>query len=311
MAFIRQLQPFDLPRYMLFGGLDKGNVVVTLNRLGNTIESSFSTLDGVRLSLLTYGKGTCTYCVVDGLRVNAIAVATQRSGPHVWELSHLVVGSAAERFSEDLLSKSCQEVARRGGERVLVRFREGEPHVNTARRIGFTYRFNELLFEGPSRSISNHREIELRLKQSYDDHNLFRLYCLTYPNKERLLSGVTFDQWASSLEPNRGITREFVYEEGGVVQAWVKTSKRSKIGQLSIMVGPKIKDSLSEIIDFGLAQFWDVNTVQCLVSDKQLLLQRLLPQRGLEVVGEYVTLSKTMVAPVVKETVGRAVPTTT
>ena len=131
------------------------------------------------------------------------------------------------------------------------------------------------------------------------------------PTQARLIYGATFDQWSQALEPGRGLAREFVYEAGGEIRAWIRTSRWLTVGQLSITVGPENSDVLAALVDFGMSKLAGVGAVQCLVSDHQPILQRLLVHRGFDVAAEYVTMARTMVAPVTKEAVRVAVPTPT
>ena len=78
-----------------------------------------------------------------------------------------------------------------------------------------------------------------------------------------------------------------------------------------ITVGPEESGTLAALVDFGMGELTGVGAVQCLVPEHQVLLQRLLVHRGLDAAAEYVTMAKSMVAPVTKEAVRAAVPTPT
>ena len=311
MSYIRRLQPSDFLRYTILGALERGNLAYTMDRVGKAPGARVSVLDAARLSLLTQGRWTLAYCAGEGARITAVSAARRRSGPRVWELSHLYLRSDSHSVGEDLLSRTCHEVARRGGERVFVRLRENEPSAGAVRRSGFVRCAREMLFTGPRRPGARGGELMLRRRRPYDDHDLFRLYTSAFPTEARFLYGVTFDQWSAALERNRRGTHEFVYEMDGRIKAWVKTSRRLTTGHLSITVGPEEGGSLAALVDFGMNKLGGVSTVACLVPDHQALLQRLLLHRGLEIAAEYVIMAKAMVAPVTKEAVRTAVPTPT
>ena len=312
MPYIRRLQPFDFPRYTILGGLDRGNIAYTMDRLAKGPGTRVSVLDAARLSLLAQSRWSLAYCATEGAKITALAAARRRSGPRVWELSHLDLSPDSYDAGEDLLGQTCREVARRGGERVFVRLREDEPCAGAVRGSGFVRCSREMLFMGPRRPGARGGDIPLRRRRPHDGHNLFRLYMTAFPTQARLIYGATFDQWSAALEPGRGLTREYVYEAGGEIRAWVRTSRWLTTGQLSITVGPEESDTLAALIDFGMAKLGGVGSVRCLVQEHQpVLLQRLLVHRGLDVAAEYVTMAKTMVAPVTKEAVRAAVPTPT
>lgn len=311
MPYIRRLQPFDFPRYTILGGLDRGNLAYTMDRMGKSPGTRVAFLDAARLSLLTQSRWSLAYFAADGARIMAIAAARRRSGPRVWEISHLDLSPDSYGAGEELLGQTCREVARRGGERVFVRLREDEPCAGAVRRGGFVQCSRETLFKGPRRLGARGGDLPLRRRRPHDDHNLFRLYMSAFPTQARLIYGVTFDQWSAALERSRGLTREFVYEADGEVRAWVTTSRWLTTGQISITVGPEESGTLAALVDFGMSKLGGVGTVRCLVPDHQPLLQRLLVHRGLDIAAEYVTMAKTMVAPVTKEAVRAAVPTPT
>ena len=311
MPYIRRLQPFDFPRHTLFGGLDRGNIAYTMDRLAKGPGTRVSVLDAARLSLFMQSRSSLAYCAAEGATITAIAAAKRRSGPRVWELSHLDLGPDSYDAGDDLIGQVCREVARRGGERVFVRLREDEPCAGPVRRIGFVPCSRETLFIGPRRPGDRGRDLPVRRRRPHDAHNLFRLYMTAFPTQARLIYGATFDQWSEALEPGRGFTREFVYEAGGEIRAWIRTSRWLTGGQLSITVGPEESDILAALVDFGMGKLAGVGNVQCLVPEHHVLLQRLLVHRGLDVAAEYVTMAKTMVAPVTKEAVRVAVPTPT
>lgn len=311
MPYIRRLQPFDFPRYTILGGLERGNIAYTMDRLAKGPGTRASFLDAARLSLLAQSRSSLAYCAAEGARITAIAAARRRSGPRAWELSHLDLSPDSYSAGEDLIGQVSREVARRGGERVFVRLREDEPCAGAVSRTGFVPCSSETLFIGPRRPGDRGRDLPVRRRRPHDAHNLFRLYMTAFPTQARLIYGATFDQWSEALEPGKGFTREFVYEADGEIRAWIRTSRWLATGQLSITVGPEQSDVLAALVDFGMSRLGGVGAVQCLVPDHQVLLQRLLVHRGLDVAGEYVTMAKTMVAPVTKEAVRVAVPTPT
>ncbi len=311
MPYVRRLQPFDFPRYAILGGLDRGNLAYTMDRLGKGPGSRVSVLDAARLALLTQGRWSLAYCAAEGVRITAAAAARRRSGPRAWELSHLDLSPDSYGAGEDLLGRTCREVARRGGERVFVRLREDEPCAGAVRRAGFVQCSRETLLMGPRRPGARGGDLPLRRRRPHDGHNLFRLHVSAYPARARLIYGATFDQWSAALEPGRGIAREYVYEEGGEIRAWIRTSRWLTAGQISIAVGPEESGILAALVDFGMGKLGGVGAVRCLVPEHQPVLRRLLVHRGLDVAAEYVTMAKTMVAPVAKEAVRAAVPTPT
>jgi hypothetical protein len=73
------------------------------------------------------------------------------------------------------------------------------------------------------------------------------------------------------------------------------------------MLHPAEENNLSALVDQALAPIRRTSRVYCLAGEHQALLQRLLLQRGYEALARYVTLVKSMVAPVVEKKAHRAV----
>ena len=294
---IRSLHPLDAARYAFFGAPGRSNRAYTLENLGSEIQPRLPIMEAARLSLSSQGKGVCALAWINGNQVMGIVAARQRSGPRTWEVSHLVLGSDYDRGCVDLLKRTCQEVARKGGERVFIRLIADDPLVEEARMCGFVPCLRELRYRGRRRLTPNTRPMSVRRKGPPDEYSLFQLYTASTPSQTRLMVGTTFGQWASSRERSRGRHREYVYERDGVVRGWIRTNQRFGAAQLTMMIHPDEETSISALLDHGLTRLTRTNTVYCMVPDHQTLLERVLLQRGYEVVSEHVTLARSMVAP--------------
>jgi hypothetical protein len=264
-------------------------------------------MEAARLSLALQRRDVCSWALTRGSQVLGIAAARPRSGPRTWEISQLLLASDDDPAYLDLLRKVCQAVARKGGERVFIRLRVQDLLVEVARLCGFVPSAHELLYVGPRRPASSERPSGLREVGRVDEFNLFRLYNASTPSETRFLVGVTFEQWRSSRERSPGRCHEFVYERDGVVRGWVRISRRFGAGQLVSMLHPDADADVAALIDYGLSRLTGANRVYCLVPEYQLYLRRLLSHRGYQPKSEYVTLVKSMVAPVGLEDRSRAV----
>ena len=303
---IRPLHPVDVARYALRDS-GTGNRVWTLDALGKEPSRGLSVVEAARLGLSVQSKASCAYCWTEGNQVLGIAAARPRSGKRTWEISSLLLASGDDRVCVDLLSRVCQEVASRGGERVFIRLGSEEPLLHAARLSGFFPCVMERLCQGKRQVAQRPRGISMRGKRRHDDYGLFRLYNAATPSETRFAYGVTFEQWSSARERSRGRSRDFVYERDGQVRGWLKTTRRLTSGNLFLMIHPGDQTSLLGLIDYGLARLGGTNTVFCLVPTHQVLVERLLAQKGYAVTSEYVTLVKSMAIPAWKEKLRRAV----
>ena len=298
---IRPLHPLDIARYTLRGGPGRGNCAFTLDTLYREPQTRISLIETAGLSLSLQGRGICSWTRTQGTQVMDIVAARPRSGPTTWEVAHLLLASHDDPGCADLLAKVCQEVARKGGERIFVRLQNADPMVDVARVCSFAPCTHELLYKGLSRSTPSARPISLRKKRPADEYGMFQLYNAATPSETRLALGMTFSQWRSSQESSHGRRREFVLERDGRIRSWVRIIQRPGRGKLTIMVHPEDETNVAALMDYGLARMAGTKTVYCLVSEHQVLLQRLLDQKGFEMVSEYVTLVKSMVTPARQE----------
>ena len=304
---ISPLHPLDVVRYALGGGPGTHNRAYTLDSLGRQAGPRTSMIEAAWLSLPRRRRSLTSLAWSQSRRVAGIAVARPRSGPRTWEISHLLLTTEDDFGSAELLNQLSRGVARNGGERVFVRLQRSDPLADVAKRCGFIQCTHELLYKGMRRSTSVSDNRGLRVKRAADEYSLFRLYTASTPRGIRSTFGMTFGQWGSSRERSRGRSREFVLEIDGQIKGWVKTAHRFGVGQLITMVHPEEETSMAVLIDQGMSYLTRTGKVYCLVPEYQEFLQRLLFQRGYQAVSEYVTLVKSMVAPVRKEEAGQAV----
>ena len=302
---IRPLNPLDVPRYMLLGGPRRVDRAHPLNRVSSNPGSRLPLTEATKLSLPVQRNGLCAWTWTQGKQVLGIAVATPRSGRRSWEVSHLLLSSEDDIPNGELLRSLCQSVARQGGERVFIRLRTDDPLVRSATAHGFTPCQQELLYIGAQRKGAGDGSAELYKKSPAHEYGVYRLYNATVPSSARFALGMTFDQWSSSRERNRG--REYVWVNDDSVRGWVRTVQRLGGGGLMMMVHPEYETETSAILQSGLTYLSRTKAAWLLVPEHQILLQRLLDQKGFRLASEYVTLVRSMVAPVSKEKVPRAV----
>ena len=295
---IRRLLPFDVARYALLGNHGSGNRVRTLHSLVREARHSVSVADVPGLTLSLQSKGVTALAWTDGNDVIGFAAARARSLPRSWEVSHLFLAKDDDANHVNLLSTLSQRVARRDGERVFIRLSSEDPLVELARRCGFIPCGHELLYRGRRKPAPPREPVEVRKKTPADDHGVFRLYGACTPQETRLTSGMTFGQWAASRERIRGRSHEFVHEKNGEVRGWLKIIRRFGAGMMLVMVHPDDESTIAPMLDYGLERLSRQTRIFCLAQDHQTLLQSAMWQRGFEVESEYVTLVRSMVAPV-------------
>jgi hypothetical protein len=304
---IRTLNPFDLARYLVGRSRDRGNRVYPLHRLGTDLGARWTILDAARLSLSLDRRRFCSVVSTQNRAVTGMASAGQRSGPRSWEMTHLLLSEERASECSGLLGEICRRVALRGGERVFLRLLSDAPVLDEARMCGFLPCSREVLYSGRPRASNSHRQLDMREKQKADDYDLFRLYNATNPPEIRSAYGMTFDQWSSSRETPSGRTEEFVFERDGQVRGWLRTFRKPGRGQLEIAVHPDEEAESGALLDYGLEHLAGARSILCLVEERHVLVQRLLSQKGFDLVSEHTVLVRSMATTVKEEKAQRAV----
>jgi hypothetical protein len=303
---IRAFHPLDVARHALRGPPATSNRAYTLSDLSRNAQPRLSVVGTARSSLSLQGKRVCAFTWAADKQIKGIVAARPRLRPEAWEVTHLLALDE-DPGQADLLRRLCKEVARRGGEKIFLRLRSDDPLVEVAQHTGFMRYGSEVLFRGAPRPMPDRDGVKLRNKRPSDEFGLFQLYNAATPVRTRYAMGVTFGQWSRSRERSRGRCRELVYERDGVVRGWLSIAGGANGGRLQVMVHPDEETNIGAVIDSGLAQVKRARTLYCPVPEHQVLLQRLLAQRGFEEICEFAGLVRSMVVPVGDERSSRAI----
>jgi len=234
-------------------------------------------------------------CVNRGL-IHGLACLRSRRGPAAWEVEDLLLTPGHEGCCLGLLERTGPAIDNLGAERIFLRLDSGSPAVDVAKSAGFSqhltehlYRMEEQRTEPPSHLIS------LRLGSSEDEYRLFRLYSSAVPLQVRTVEGMTFQEWEESLD--RGQVREWVYEDGGEIKAWLRIRLSGTVGQFEIVSGLGAAE-LGRLVDCARSLLSGRDPVYCLVAEYQQQLRGILQERGFRQEAEYSCLNKQLVARV-------------
>ncbi len=222
-------------------------------------------------------------------------------------MTHLFVDPSAVDFVPRFLEAAAAEAAPAGSERVFLRLGADSDLVPVARRAGFFPICTETLYQGRTSDTAQARGLfdaagHLRRRRTEDDHDLFRLYNAATPVKVRQLVGMTFDQWSASRERVPGRRDERVLEVDGSTRGWLVTSLALGFSTIDALLHPDYAALTRDVVDAGLVRLRRSRNVVAIVPDHQPSLAGALEERGLEPVGELVTLVKST-AQSVKERV--------
>lgn len=159
-----------------------------------------------------------------GLRYRGVSIARELSGGAGWEVVSVRLARVMdEEAIVALLQSISQEVARRGGRTLYLRYAEGSPHAPALRRGGFfAYRL-ERLYVVPM--TGKEHATPFRPATRADRHGVFRLYCRAVPEVVRRVEAPTQQEWRAVLD-SYDAGREFVLDGEGRLSAWVGIGER-------------------------------------------------------------------------------------
>ena len=261
---------------------------------------------------MTPPRKAAVWVCTAGSRIHAVSVVRQRSGLQSWEVTHLFPGTDGRGGGDlgGLLDSAAISAASRGGERVFLRLRAGDPLIEEARHGGFFPSISETLFERGLVQWGHEmfRKAPMRKMTGADEYNAFRLYNLSTPAEVRHSTAMTFDQWRSCLEQGKRPWRRFALGSEAALTGWVAVHRGPLTGWMSAAVTPGMEGRLASppMVDFALSRLRGVRRVYCLLPTYQPAVRAALLERGFISGPEYTILVKAN-ASVLKETTGAEV----
>ena len=214
-----------------------------------------------------------------------------------WEIDVLQYISDGKEDAVEALAMLSDRVALAKGRAIFMRVASENVFIRDARRNGFFPSHHETVYERvSSATVSSLDEtISMKLVTAEDAIALFRLYCSSVPSEIRTHQGMTFELWTSSAEPSKRTTKEWVSYRDGVARGWLRIFKRGMVGKLELMVHPDDELELTRpLLDFGLSRLPDRRNMYVLVPEHQILLARLVSQRGFKPRGDFLMLAKSL-----------------
>ena len=239
------------------------------------------------------GQGTSRVTVGDwdGIRLASLASARVRSGIQSWEIDRLHLKDSEQGF--ELLEQAVYSAGCRGAERVFLRVPCDSELVDTARKVGFFPYFKEAHLAGagaPSNPGLTRFSVEHR--SPADIQGLFQLYNAATPQEVRRGIGMTIAQWRDSQEPMQTGRNELVLKLDGKIVGWRICESFSKATAGQTQGHPEYPDATRHLVDISC------NTQNWLVPNYQQDVAGLLKRQGLQEVGRYTMLIKTVSVPV-------------
>lgn len=206
------------------------------------------------------------------LGYRGVLVVRELAGGAGWEAVSLRM--AREKDDEAilaLLEAATEEVGRRGGRTIYLRYPEGSTHREAIRKAGLMpYRHERLFAVPPS---DRPAETRFRPAQGRDRHDVFRLYCRVVPEHIRRQEAPTQQDWRSVLD-SYDCEKEFVFEQEGTVAGWAGFGDR----ECYVMAEPGI-DGLMEAV-LNLVETHGPRHGTLVLGDYQAAMETLAVERG-------------------------------
>lgn len=218
-------------------------VIATRDTENLLVSSGLAATGLTRLPRIPKLPRTAVLGVKRGLSYRGVLVARELSGGAGWE----VVCLRLSRPKDDeavvaLTNGACQEVARRGGRTIYLRYAEGSPHAPALRRGGmFAYRLERLYAIAPSPRQS---DTIFRNAERSDRHGIFRLYCRAVPESVRRHEAPTQQDWRAVLD-SFDCDREYVLDRSDTLAAWVGIGER----EAHVLIDGMIEGAVDAALD--------------------------------------------------------------
>ena len=184
-----------------------------------------SGLAATRLTNLPRVRRTVVLGVRRGFGYRGVLVARELGGGIAWEVvSVRLARDTDEEAIDALLVAVSEELRRRSGHALYLRYAEGSSHAVTIKRSGFHPYVSETLFAPPPAAGAPNLA-SLRDARKADAYDVFRLYCQTAPERVRRHEAPTFDAWAA-VHDSFDVSGELVCDAEPGLRAWIGLGER-------------------------------------------------------------------------------------
>jgi len=304
---IRSFMPFDVVD-LLVAGRALSNKAKTRDGVGRK-DARFSDLANIVGDWFNPQLRPRVWVYTDGLALRGLASVRDRRSPHAWEINRLLVADQ----DRDCCLKLLEHVSSAGGRleigRIFLRLTADSHLLKAAQETGFLPYSTEHVYTREMTDAAGTKSgvqpvLSPRRKKTDDEYRLFELYHACVPPHVRRAEGMTYKEWQSNRDRSPG--REWVFEKGGDLVAWVATDAGRHCGQLDILAATR--NEMQSAVDYGLNSLSGCQQVCCLVSDFDGVLLQLLGDRGFSRVMTYTVLTKELLVRVVEPYVMPAVP---
>ena len=245
-----------LVRFSTHAGVSE---MVTLEGATDPFHAGFSLLSHLAYALSSH---TVSGCWVGGplMRPKIVARMGRISGPQIWHIKSLFMPDSGTSELDESMVQLARAAAAAGAIHLNCRVEEDSPMLLSTQRAGFVQSRKEFLYvlpagEGPGDGAveSVAMDIGLRRRVPSDDMAIFRLYSASTPVEVRSHAGMTFDEWASGIESPSQAAQEYVLDDEGQINAWIRIFDSGTTRYFDIMVHPDSHGAVSPLLECAVA----------------------------------------------------------
>ncbi len=208
-----------------------------------------SGIAAIGLAHLPHVPRTSVLGVKRGLRYRAVVVTRELAGGSAWEVVSLRLARDIDNDAvECLLGAAANEMVRRGGKRLLMRYAESSPHEDAVLGAGLRPFVAEQLYAIPSRNVLPGNG-PFRTVVRSDRPALFRLYCRAVPESVRRNEALTQQEFRAIYD-SHDVAHEFALDLEAGMGLWVGIGDR----EARVMAGTVPRESLDLSLDLIEAQ---------------------------------------------------------
>lgn len=252
--------------------------VIATRGTENLLVSSGLAASGLtRLPKIPKLPRTAVLGVKRGLGYRGVLVARELSGGAGWEIVCLRLARPKDDEAVvALVDGASEEVVRRGGRTMYLRYAEGSPHAGALRRAGmFAYRLERLyavpLSPKPASTV-------FRPAERSDRHGVFRLYCRAVPESVRRHEAPTQQDWRAVLD-SFDCSHEYVLDCRDALAAWVGIGER----EAHVLVDGGVEGTVDATLDVVETQGGRHGSL--VVAEHQGAIERSAIERGYTALG--------------------------
>jgi hypothetical protein len=290
----RTVLPTDLVALVSYDGKVYANEAMTRDRIGTA--DSPSPLETAFEQWFSFATGRHTCVSVKGPTLRGLVSARKRGTKQAWEIDCLInAGDADSGVLLSLLDQMTEAAGKSGAMRVFLRLPAASESEVASSRGGFTPYVRERVYARTIAEGQTRQQPEgIRRRAKADPYPIFQLYSTVVPAEVRRIEGMTFGEWSASQE-SIGRTTQYVIENGGRIDGWLRVAGDGDIGRFDLHATPAVLDTL---IEAALAKVSNRERAVTIVPEYQVELASRLERLGFEPEEEYTVLSRRTVRPI-------------